>query len=158
MSEFIGYSEAAVDAKGRLAMPHKFRRLMHPDDRETFILGYGLEGEMWAFPFLAWGRLVGMIRQVHPPNPFDVEQRNFHRRFLHEAEEFRLDPQGRLFLPAKLREKAGVNGRAIVAGSGDWLEIWEPRAYWQNRERNDKATEKRAGEIVFRAKEPTAAA
>jgi MraZ protein len=147
MRNFIGCAEAAVDSKGRLALPQRFRRLLLPDDNETFVVGRGLDGELWAFPILVWRDLSTRLQAIHPMNPFSPNQRNYHRRFTQESEECRLDPQGRLVLPAKLREKAKINGRAIVAGSFDWLEIWDPKAYAEFRDKNDGAAERSAGEI-----------
>ncbi len=147
MRHFIGYAEAAVDPKGRLAMPQRFRRLLHPEDSETFIVGRGLDGELWGFPIVVWKHLSEKIRTLQPTNPYDRRQRNYHRRFTQESEECRLDPQGRLLLPPKLREKAKIAGRAVVAGSLDWLEFWEPKAYAEFRVKNDPAAEKGADEI-----------
>ena len=40
-----------------------------------------------------------------------------------------VDDTGRIVLPAKLREKIGLNGIARFVASGDTFEIWQPEAY-----------------------------
>jgi MraZ protein len=137
MRDFIGFAEAAVDEKGRLAVPFRFRRLLYPDDQETFILTLGFDGELMAFPKDVWRQLRERIEALEFANPFDPRQRKYLRRFLHESEECRLDPQGRILLPSHLREKLALNGRAVVAGSSNRLEIWNPNAYTEVRKRDD---------------------
>ena len=149
MRLFIGHAEAAVDGKGRLAMPLRYRRLLLPEDHDTFVVGLGLDGQLWAFPHLVWAELCGRIRDVHPANPYSEDQSSFHRRFTQESDECRLDPQGRILLPSKHRAKAKIGTRATVAGSLDWLEIWEPGAYADSRAKSDKAAEASARRIVL---------
>jgi MraZ protein len=136
--DFIGLAEAAVDEKGRLAVPFRFRRLLFPDDQETFVLTLGYDGEIMAFPREVWRELRSRIEELDFANPFDPRQRKYLRRFLHESEECRLDPQGRILLPAHLREKLALNGRAVVAGSSNRLEIWNPSTYSDVRKRDDE--------------------
>ena len=40
-----------------------------------------------------------------------------------------LDRQGRILIPAPLREYAGLDGTVVVVGSGEWLEIWNPELF-----------------------------
>lgn len=134
MSDFTGLFEAAMDEKGRFAMPFRFRRLLRPEDEDTFMVTPGFDGGLMAFPKATWTVLREDIGRI---NPFNKGQRKFLRRFSHESEECRLDGQGRIMIPSHLRDKCGINGKAIVAGSLDWIEIFDPTAYKAIRERDD---------------------
>lgn len=40
-----------------------------------------------------------------------------------------LDRQGRILIPASLRDYAGLGSNVIVVGAGEWLEIWKPESF-----------------------------
>ena len=56
----------------------------------------------------------------------DVESRRFQRFVFSNATEAEMDKQGRVLLPAYLRESIGLGGDAVVVGSRDHAEIWAP--------------------------------
>jgi MraZ protein len=54
------------------------------------------------------------------------------------AYNLQLDRQGRVMLPATLRQYAGIGESVVVAGMGDYLEVWDVGSWQQERELLDQ--------------------
>ena len=78
------------------------------------------------FPRAAWDELAAKAAVLPVTNE---GARAFQRFLFGTAFEIELDRQGRLVVPAVLREWAGLEGEAVVIGSRDHLELWAP-ARW----------------------------
>jgi MraZ protein len=65
----------------------------------------------------------------------------------HEAE---LDKQNRVLIPAPLREYAGLSGKVLVIGAGEWLEIWAPETYESEMRRIEDGFERTLESIETR--------
>lgn len=146
MANFTGRFEVYVDNKGRFAIPYRLRRQMRPEDDDTFMVCPGLDGGLMALPKSTW---LAIREDIGLVNPFNQDQRTFLRRFAHEFDECRLDTQGRIMLPPFLKDKSGINGKAVVAGSLDWIEIFEPGAYAEIRRLGDEKAAEIANRITI---------
>lgn len=144
MKDFIGSEHARVDEKGRFAIPVRFRKQLDAEDEETFVLMPGMDEELMAFPLSTWRDLRGSLEK---PNPFDANQRMINRRFFNESEPCKLDGQGRISIPAPMREKYEIDGTVLVTGSQSWLDIWSEAKYRAVRQRDDEEAVKVAGRI-----------
>ncbi len=122
-TQFKGQSRIIVDQKGRISIPVKFRNLLAPEARDSLVLLQGLETCIYAYPSDEWERMTkifeGMSRNIK-------EKYKFNRRWALLATPVQFDPQGRIALPQNLREFASIENEAIVGGSVDHLEIWNP--------------------------------
>ena len=112
---FMGQYDYAVDAKGRLNFPAKFRDGMG----ETFIVTRWLDHCLAAFPPEEFEKVAQRIAEKGM-----VKGRNVSRMLYSSAVEVTPDKQGRIQLPAKLREYAGLTKEVVVVGSFDRAEIW----------------------------------
>lgn len=122
MPDLLGHHRYQLDDKGRVALPAKFREAF----RDGVWLTVGLDGPLFAFPGEEWERLRSEI----PVNPFDPRpDRDRARMFFSNADESRLDKQGRLLIPGLLREEVGLERDVVVIGVGNRLEIW-PAEKW----------------------------
>jgi len=116
---FTGEYRHSVDDKGRLAVPAKFRAQ----------LGAGAVVSRWLDACLAihtqdgWNDLSGKVAALPITDP---NARRFSRLIFAGAAEVELDRQGRILLPAYLREHIELGGDAVVVGSRDHAEIWVP--------------------------------
>src|SRR5258708_16742790 len=82
-------------------------------------------------PKAVWDDLSGKIAAL----PFtDQKSRLFQRFVFSHAVEVELDKQGRVLLPAYLRDSVGLETEAVVVGSRDHAEIWAP-ARWEDYRR-----------------------
>ena len=119
---FTGEYRHAIDAKGRVAVPARFRAELAPG---AFVTRW-IDNCLAIFPRPEWDRLASRVADL----PFsDAGARVFSRFVFSGAFEFQLDAQGRLVLPPSLREFADVKSDVVVVGARDHIELWEP-AKW----------------------------
>ncbi|MFH1568673.1 MAG: division/cell wall cluster transcriptional repressor MraZ [Gemmatimonadota bacterium] len=128
MSQFLGEYEVPVDDKGRVFIPVELRRKLEPEAGDTFIIVRGLDGCLAAHPQNTWSKIAERMMQL-PQTEHKV--RLFYRGTLSQASEARLDRQGRVTIPRKLLERAGIQDRMIIIGALDRLELWNPEAWSQ---------------------------
>ncbi len=119
---FIGEFAHAVDAKGRLAIPVKFRARF----REGAVVTRWLERSLAVFPA---ARFVELQQKVQALPVSDRDARGFGRFLMSGAHEDEPDGQGRVGLPEHLRAYAGIGNEAVVVGANDHLEIWAPKRW-----------------------------
>ena len=128
---FRGINNISVDAKGRMAMPARYRerllevcggRLVVTVDRDHCLLVY---------PLPEWEISDAKLNEVPSLNK---QARLLQRLLIGYATELELDGQGRILLPARLREFANLQKKAILIGQGKKLEIWDEETWDENQE------------------------
>ena len=140
---FGGEYTFKVDAKGRVSIPARFRRLIEADDpdftdglRPQFTLVYGPKSQnhLKGYTIKELQKLQAKVARL-PNSP--LKRRLIDENFAksHDAE---IDPDGRLVLPAWLRERVGLSGEAMIVGTMDTFEIWEPATYEASRTTEDE--------------------
>lgn len=82
------------------------------------------------YPLKAWNSVTEKAKMLPTMDP---AAKNFLRFFYSRATECLLDKQGRILIPPTLREYAGLDGEAVVAGIENKFEIWNP-IKWQQHE------------------------
>ena len=112
---FAGEFSHALDEKGRLAVPAKFRARF----KEGAVVTRWTNECLAVFPTSEWEAINAEIRK-RPRTDRTVQT------LVGGAHEADLDTQGRISIPAHLRQYAGLSGDAIVIGANDRLELWEP--------------------------------
>ncbi len=115
---FMGEYEHSLDNKGRLIIPAKFREGLG----SPFVVTRGLDNCLFAFAGEEWSALEEKLRAL-PMTKADV--RSFVRFLFSGATECELDKQGRIVLPANLREYAGIEKDVAVIGVSSRVEIWD---------------------------------
>ena len=116
---FSGEFGHSLDEKGRLAIPAKFRARFKEGAVVTRWIGECLA----VFPAPEWAALNAEITKRPRTDPAVARFRHFLLAGAHEADP---DAQGRVVVPAHLREYASLAGEAVVIGNSDHLEVWEP--------------------------------
>jgi MraZ protein len=116
---FTGEYRHTVDGKGRLAVPVKFRAQLDPG---SMVSGW-LDDCLAIHPKAGWDALAAKVAALPITDP---QSRRFQRFVFSQAVEAEMDRQGRLLLPAFLRESIGLGTDAVVVGSRDHAEIWAP--------------------------------
>lgn len=122
---FAGEFAHALDEKGRLAIPAKFRGRFKEGAVVTRWVGECLA----VFPAPEWKAINADIRKRPRTDPSATRFRHFLLAGAHEADP---DGQGRLTIPAHLRDYAGLTNEAVVIGNSDHLEVWEPGRWRTN--------------------------
>jgi MraZ protein len=123
---FKGQYENAIDEKGRVAIPAKMRRALKPEANETFTATRGFEQCVFLYPLDRWEVMEEAFMEL---NPYQRETRDFVRTITRWAEDVTLDRQGRIVLPRRLMDFAGLDGAAVIIGSLDRIEIWDPKVF-----------------------------
>jgi len=120
---FLGEYTHTIDDKGRLTIPAKFRG----DMASGLVVTRGFEQNLMVFPLSGWQDLAERILS----RPLtDESVRTFRRRVFSGAVALTPDRQGRIVLPAYLRNFAAIDGEVVVAGMYNYLEVWSV-SYWQ---------------------------
>ena len=126
MAELLGQHRYQLDAKGRIALPQKFR----DEFADGVYLTLGQDGCLFAYPGEEWSRRSAEVRSAPLGGK---EARDYARMFFGNAERADLDGQGRLVIPQSLRPRAGLTREVVVLGVGERLEIWAA-SVWDREE------------------------
>ncbi len=114
---FMGEYNHTIDAKGRLIIPSKFREVLG----DEFVVTKGMDGCLFVYDFSEWQVFAEKLRTLPM---MDKDARQFTRFFLAGAATVEVDKQGRILLPAVLREFADITKDAVLIGVGSRIEIW----------------------------------
>lgn len=138
---FRGSEEVKVDAKGRVSIPARFRRVFEqcdpdwqPGDRPQLVIVYGSrkQNHLRLFTMEAIEEIDRDIAKLKRGSP----QRTVLETMMNgQSEEAEIDGDGRLVLPQKLREKIGLDDRAFFMASGDYLKVWKPEIYAEEEDK-----------------------
>ncbi|MFZ3102327.1 MAG: division/cell wall cluster transcriptional repressor MraZ [Desulfitobacteriaceae bacterium] len=128
---FMGEYLHTIDGKGRVIIPAKFRVPLG----ERFIATKGLDHCLFVYPMSEWTTLEQKLRTL----PFTQQDvRAFVRFFFSGATECEVDKQGRILLPANLREYAQLVKDLVLVGVSTRVEIWS-QALWADYSRQAEA-------------------
>ena len=116
----IGEYQHSIDPKGRVIIPAKFRE----DLGECFYVTKGLDGCLFVLSPLEWRRLQEKVMEM----PIS-KARGLQRFFFSGATEVEPDKQGRILLPASLRNHAGLTRDVTVIGAANRAEIWDTQRW-----------------------------
>ncbi len=134
MQLFLGEYKPNITEGSRLALPKKMRDQIKG---EEVILSRGFEKCISVYDKEEW---LKVSEKESQGSITDVKQRDFKRYMFGMAQDSTIDSQGRLVIPASLKEYAGLVKETTIIGAGDHIEIWET-GNW------DKQLEKISAEI-----------
>jgi len=124
---FYGEYQHSIDRKGRLIMPAKFREAAKANFIEKFFLTRGLDKCLFMFSEEEWRAQENKFKAVS----FTKQQsRTFNRLYFSGAVDIIPDKQGRILLPAYLKEFAEIKVQTMIVGVSNRIEIWS-RDKWQ---------------------------
>jgi len=124
---FTGEYRHTVDDKGRLAVPSKFRAQLE----SGLVVSRWLDACLAIHTRTGWEALADKVAGLAIT---DQAARLFSRFIFANAVDTNLDGQGRVLVPAYLREAIELGGEAVVVGARDHAEIWAP-ARWDDYRR-----------------------
>lgn len=118
---FYGEYEHALDNKGRVIIPAKFREIFKEHYAERFFLTRGLDQCLFVFTEENWKAQEKKFREM----PFTRgEARRFNRLYFSGACDAVCDKQGRILIPDYLKSYAGIKQEVMIIGVSDRIEIW----------------------------------
>lgn len=121
---FSGEYKHVIDDKGRLTIPADFR----PHLAEGFFVTRGLDGCLFVLPPAARDALAEKVANL----PLSQAGARLFSRMICSGTECELDKQGRILLPAPLREHADIESEVVIIGVNSRLEIWSEKR-WQEQ-------------------------
>ena len=121
---FFGETVINLDAKGRLAIPMRYREALVEQCANRMVLTYNAfdSGSLWLQPEETWQHMRDEVMAL--PN-VKASHRALQRRLVGSATVVEPDGSGRILLPPSLRQVAGMDKRVVMLGMGKRFEIWD---------------------------------
>jgi MraZ protein len=120
---FLGTHTPRLDDKGRLALPARFRS----DLEGGLVICKGQDRCLFVFPTTQFSRFTDALATAPVT---DRRVRDYGRVLFASASNETPDGQGRITVPAQLREYAGLTKECVVIGANTRIEVWDAQA-WQ---------------------------
>ena len=124
---FRGVATFNLDAKGRMAIPAKFRKHLDVccEGRLVITIDH-VDRCLQLYPMPEWEQVEQKLSALPSMNP---KVRSLKRMLLGYATECEMDGNGRILLPAKLREFAGLEKSMVMIGQGNKFELWDEHSW-----------------------------
>lgn len=126
---FRGGNTVNLDAKGRLALPTRYRGPLEDRCQGQVVLTVHDDRCLLLYPQPDWDEIERKL--VRLPNQ-NKRTRTLQRMLLGHATELEIDKSGRILIPPRLREFANLEKRVVLAGLGNKFEIWNEEAWEQS--------------------------
>lgn len=136
----LGEYTHALDAKGRMAIPAKFRDKLSGGA----IITRGLDNCLFVFANKEWEALAQKLIALPLAQ---ANSRAFTRLMLAGAMDVSLDAQGRILVPDYLRKYAGLKKQAVVAGLYNRIEIWDSEQWGRYKQKTESASDEIAEKL-----------
>ncbi|NVJ60778.1 MAG: division/cell wall cluster transcriptional repressor MraZ [Gammaproteobacteria bacterium] len=134
---FRGGNSINLDAKGRIAIPARYRDRLSDICNGRMVVTknpYELDTpNLLLFPLHNWEDFEEQVRALPSSKK---AYRLFKRVTIGSAKEVDMDTNGRLLLPAELREFAGLTKSIMLVGQGETFQLWD-EAQWKEQEADD---------------------
>ena len=130
---FFGETAINLDAKGRLAVPKRYRDDLKEQCENRMVLTYSAfdSGVLWLYLEKEWQRVRDEVMALPSLN---ANHRSLQRRLVGSATAVEPDGTGRILLPPSLREVAGLQKHVVMLGMGSRFEIWDEDVLNQKRD------------------------
>ncbi len=140
---FFGETAINLDAKGRLAVPTRYREDLDAECGNRLVLTYSAfdAGCLWLYPLPEWERIRDEVMAL---STFNASHRSLQRRLVGSATQLELDSNSRILLPVTLRQVAGLEKRAVFMGMGQRFEIWNEDILNQRRAAEEREIQEQA--------------
>lgn len=116
---FLGHYQHNLDDKGRLMIPARFRELLEGG-------AYITQGFDKCLMVMTEAYFIQVYERIESMNLADPTARRLRRLIISNAYAIEVDKVGRILIPQNLRAFLQLDGEAIVAGQGDYFEVWKP--------------------------------
>jgi MraZ protein len=146
---FFGETAITLDAKGRFAVPTRYRALIDEQCAGRMVLTYSAfdSGSLWLYPEQEWQRVRDEVMAL---STFKASHRGLQRRLVGSATPVEPDGSGRIQLPLTLRQVAGLEKHMVFLGMGSRFEIWNENTLNQKRMEEERSIGEQASEEMAR--------
>lgn len=124
MPLFIGEFFYTLDDKGRVNIPAKFRKATSENADSTYIIQHGRDKCLYIYPMDVYeNKIIEIIDKLSEADPL-------HRAYMSllgsKSIDVTLDKQGRITIPPKFLEYAGIKKDVQIVGAYNRIEVWDP--------------------------------
>jgi len=146
---FFGETAINLDAKGRLALPMRYRDSIQELSGGRLVLTYSAfdSGALYLYPEEEWQRVRDEVTGLSTFNP---GHRSLQRKLVGSASAVEPDGNGRIQIPQTLRQVAGLEKRVVLLGMGNRFEIWNETILNQKRVEEERSLDEAASEEMVR--------
>ena len=121
--QFIGSSDAKADVKGRVFLPANFRHVLQEAGEESMVMRKDVFQDcLVIYPETIWKEQLAVLRSKL--SRWNRQEQQIFRQFAADAEILTTDTNGRILIPRRYRELAGINLDVRFIGMDDTIEIW----------------------------------
>ena len=129
---FRGFQTVNIDDKGRLAVPSRYRQRLSDEAGGQLVLTLNpLDRSLWLYPQNNWEQIETKLAEL---SEFDKRSRRTKQMMRGYACDCQLDSQGRVLIPAELRDYARLQKQAVILGQGNKFEVWDQPSWEQQRD------------------------
>ncbi|HBA46020.1 division/cell wall cluster transcriptional repressor MraZ [Candidatus Nomurabacteria bacterium RIFCSPLOWO2_02_40_28] len=140
----IGEYIHTIDEKNRVSLPVKFRKEMG----RKIIITPGLGQCLFIFTTAEWAKVSKKLSDSEADLSFlKADQRSFNRYMFGRAAEVEIDAIGRMLIPEFLQEGIRLRDKAAIIGVKDRVEIWNEKAWREQKEKIGKEAEQLAEKL-----------
>jgi len=124
---FKGITILNLDAKGRMAIPSKYRERIRALGEGQLVITLGMNGKcLLIYPSPEWEDIERKL--IRLPS-LEKQSARVKHILLGHASELDLDSHGRILLPPALRKRVKLEKKVILLGQGNKLEVWDEQAW-----------------------------
>lgn len=135
---FRGSYSHSFDAKGRIAIPARFREKLSAANDDRVVLSRNFVGEFHCvdvYPHAAWLEFEAKVEQKYR---FDQKVARFRRYYFSHAQDCTVDKQGRILVSQHLRDYAALKKDVLFVSDLDKFQLWDPEV-WEKVAQQDEA-------------------
>lgn len=128
---FRGASKVTLDAKGRMAIPTRYRGRLEERCDNQLVVTVDRDYCLLVYPLPEWEEIERRLVRLPTLNR---QARRLQRLMVGYATEVELDGHGRILLSRELREFAGLDRQAMLIGQGNRFELWDENRWTERRD------------------------
>jgi MraZ protein len=128
---FRGATKVTLDAKGRLAIPTRYRDRIISHSNGELVVTVDRDYCLLIYPYPDWEEIERKLIRLPTMNK---QARRLQRLMVGYATEMELDGNGRILISKELREFANLDRQAILLGQGKKFELWNDKSWSDKRD------------------------
>ena len=128
---FRGATKVTLDAKGRLAIPTRYRDRIISRSNGELVVTVDRDYCLLIYPYPDWEEIERKLIRLPTMNK---QARRLQRLMVGYATEMELDSNGRILISKELREFANLDRQAILLGQGKKFELWNDKSWSDKRD------------------------
>jgi len=128
---FRGATKVTLDAKGRMAIPTRYRERLLARCDGAIIVTVDKDHCLLVYPLPDWEELERKLVRLPSMNK---AARRIVRIMVGYATEVDMDGSGRVLVSRELRDFAGLEKNAMLIGQGNKFELWDEQTWNEKRD------------------------